>query len=160
MAGNPISKSTYTELIKVIQMQQSMVECLNLEDTNLGNRGANNLCIALFNLSSLRTLNIAKNNISCAIALSRLVKKSDSMQELVVHWNRLQGVGGRLLFEALQQNNTLLVLDVSYNGLGCGQKCYEKIVAFITNNKTLLHLDLTLNQFKKDDSKCISDVIF
>ena len=72
----------------------------------------------------------------------------------------LQGVGGRLLFEALQQNNTLLVLDVSYNGLGCGQKCYEKIVAFITNNKTLLHLDLTLNQFKKDDSKCISDVIF
>lgn len=56
-------------------------------------------------------------NKSCQ-SLGSLLKKNSYLQELYLHWNQIGPEGGELLMEALSGNDSVCVLDLSWNSLG------------------------------------------
>ena len=46
------------------------------------------------------------------------------MNEIYLHWNKISGVGGTLIFESLRNDQYIKVLDISWNDIG--NKCKIK----------------------------------
>ena len=65
------------------------------------------------------------------------------------------------LFETLKENTRLKVLDLSYNllGQGGGQELTTQICEFLKVNKSLFHLDLSVNNFSYQDCVQISEAL-
>jgi Ran GTPase-activating protein (RanGAP) involved in mRNA processing and transport len=64
---------------------------------------------------TLSLLNLSMNNLSdlsCPL-LSELLESKSSMHELYLHWNLISSRGSEMLFDRLQTNRSLKVLDVS-----------------------------------------------
>lgn len=62
------------------------------------------------------TLNLSHNNIDCT-SVSHVVRMltRSGLQAIYLRWNQIREVGGAALFEALKNNKSLEILDVSYN---------------------------------------------
>lgn len=53
--------------------------------------------------------------------------------------------------DGLMENDTLAVLDLSWNCLGLeGSKCVDRLCDLFKKNKSIVHLDLSSNFFNKD----------
>jgi len=53
----------------------------------------------------------------------------------------------------MQENEGIKVLDISWNSLGSSTNaCVEQLCEFLVKNKTVLHLDLSNNDFNLEQS--------
>ena len=68
----------------------------------------------------MERLNISNNRITDigAQAIAEFVARSKVLDTLQMHWNKIRGRGSICLAKALKINNTLKVLDCSFNSFG------------------------------------------
>lgn len=60
-------------------------------------------------------------------SLGLVLAKNKNLQELYLHWNCIRSKGGGIIFRELYKNDTLKVLDISFNSLGSSQSnLFEK----------------------------------
>lgn len=87
-------------------------------------------------------LNLSKNNLSdgCVASLTNLITKSP-LKELYLHYNALVRMGP--FFKALTKNQTLKVLDLSFNRLTCATEIAEVLGK---PHPELNHLDIAYNR--------------
>ena len=55
-----------------------------------------------------------------AYAISSILKDNQSLTSLFLRWNNIQSHGAASLWDALQKNNSLKVLELSFNPIGIG----------------------------------------
>lgn len=90
--------------------------------------------------------------------MAQVVRNNDALRELYLKWNQIKGEGGALLFCQLQENSSLKVLDLSWNSLGVGsgsrmsQNSTEALCDMLRMNKTIIHMDLSNNNFSIKES--------
>ena len=118
------------------------------------------LCDAIQQNSEIRLLNIAKNYLtnSCTEKLGATLEKNESIKELYLYWNQIQGAGGNNILKGLMSNKYLKVLDLAWNSLGINPSGFAKMFAdYIGTNTELIILNLSNNNFSKQDSKIIAE---
>jgi len=78
------------------------------------------------------------------------------VEVLQISWNQLGPSCGTMIAKGLLQNRCLKVLDLSYNKLGQHEQsqCVDMWSEAILNPAvTLIHLDLSFNQFNENQLK-------
>lgn len=115
---------------------------------------------------TLRVLSLSKNLITdegCKAVAEMLEVNSTYLKELKLNWNSIHSAGGILIAQSLKQNNQLKVLDLGWNSLGMYGKSEGEVgLAWgtcLSQNKTLVHLDLSFNKILKNDVDIISEKI-
>lgn len=119
------------------------------------------MCKQLNFVNYLHTLNLSENKISNKGAeyISEMLKYNISIKQLFLHWNLIKPNGGKLLFQALAINQYVISFDISFNTLGCHQDANLFTSGwnqFCLENKVLLHLDLSFNNFSHEQLKQMS----
>lgn len=69
--------------------------------------------------STLKVINLSKNIItegSCEL-ISEVVYRKSNILEIYLHWNRISHKGSDLIFNQLQDNQSLKVFDISWNNI-------------------------------------------
>ena len=71
-------------------------------------------------VTSLRLFNASKNRISDVGAgfVARFLEKSDMLETLLLHWNKIRAKGAIALARALKSNKSLQIIDLSFNSFG------------------------------------------
>lgn len=132
---------------------------LSLENNKITDFQAIDLFKSLHKNISLKKLNLSKNELTdnSTTSLRDLLKTNDSIEELYLHWNKITGKGGVIISEGILKNYFLKVLDLSWNNLGKGTyDDVEKLCKIITdNNRCLVHLDLSYNDYNFAQSKIV-----
>jgi len=122
---------------------------LNLEGNNIGDVGAIELFGSLKTNTYLKKLNLSKNKLTnaCTPALSEMLMKNDTLEELYLYMNVIQSEGAITLFNGLKKNNSIRVLDLSWNTIGANERGLGKAFfeLFSTNN-SLVHCDFSFNK--------------
>lgn len=86
--------------------------------------------------------------------LSELLERNDMLAELYLHNNKIDSTGGCTLFEGLQNNKVLKVLDMSWNILGSGiDDIGESFFELFSKNSTLIHCDFSFNKIQGEETK-------
>ncbi|KAL4487307.1 hypothetical protein ABPG73_005817 [Tetrahymena malaccensis] len=139
--------------------QEYSLKDLNLEGNKLGDAAIEKISKYALHLE---ILNVANNSITNqgAIYINRMLKGQTRLRELKLHWNRINGIGGKLIAEALYHNDYLKVLDISYNSMGIGDpECSVYWAKMLSKDSKcgLIHLDLSYNRFDEMSSKIISN---
>ena len=132
---------------------------LNLEGNKLGDHSVILICAALENNSKLSKLNLARNFLTnlCTTQLSATLQSNQTLTELYLYWNKIQGQGANNILKGIQNNTTLKVLDLAWNSIGLHSAGFAKNFAeFIAANTSLVLVDLSNNNFMKDDPKTIA----
>ncbi|CAK4870997.1 unnamed protein product [Aphanomyces euteiches] len=80
-------------------------------------------------------------------AIASLLVENAKIEELYLSWNKIRGVGGQRIVEAISYHNSLRVLDLSWNRLNScpNHSIATALASSLTNNKVLAHLDLSNN---------------
>ena len=149
-----------------------------MENAKISDQGAKQLFSALQKQDYIRKLSLSKNqlgNLAC-IFLGVFIQKNPTLEELYLHWNCIRSQGGAELFRQLGKNDTLKVLDLSFNSMGnldvetkqvdedhsellrkkkeqmknYKKECSKEISKYLQNS-SLLHLDISYNNFSVED---------
>jgi Ran GTPase-activating protein (RanGAP) involved in mRNA processing and transport len=110
-------KDLTTHLIKV----KSKISHLNFEGNEFGDEVCAELCRCFEEIRSVNVLNMSKCNITDygAQYISELLSEPGiQIRVLLLHWNRIRGKGATQLAKAVKVNNSLQVLDASFNAFG------------------------------------------
>ena len=87
-----------------------------------------------------------------------MLELNSSLEELYLQWNQIKSQGGTNIVNGLKLAPKLRVLDFSWNSLGLnGSQFAKNFAAYIAENTTLIHLDLSNNYINKDDAKIIAE---
>ncbi|CAI2371034.1 unnamed protein product [Moneuplotes crassus] len=109
----------------------------------------------------LKFLNLSKNNITNkgAKILANILIMNNSLRVLFLHWNKIQPKGASAIFKALESNQVLQVLDMSFNTIGSDAEhiASKQFSQTCSENKGLLHLDLSHCNFDQEDISIISE---
>ena len=140
-------------------------------------------------LKTLKLFNVSKNQVSDAGAkdISNFIDKSECLETLQLHWNKIRAKGSMFLAKSIKANRTIKVLDISFNSFGSGaikkaivqddlkkeeevqaeqrhpiQKIECAVSAWkwrktLMKNFTLLHLDISFNAFTDHDMIALGD---
>lgn len=140
------------------------IEELNLEDNKLGDNLISIFLKTTLESKCLRRLNISKNLLTPAIndILEKFLLSNFMLQELYLHWNKFNSTTGIKVFEALIDNDNLMVLDISWNSLGnlsIDNSCSRAICEFLKKNEKVIHLDMSNNNFTLDESQKIAEAL-
>ena len=138
---------------------------------------------------NLKLFNASKNRVSDggAKVISTFIEKSDCLEILQLHWNKIRSKGAIMLAKSMKKNKTIKVLDISFNSFGSGgiRHCFitddlkkEEDVHFdkrhyldkfecsesawkwrktFMKNRTLIHADISFNGFSAEDMMAIGD---
>ena len=115
---------------------------------------------ALQTNSHLTKLKIHDVNLNCSIengsALTEMLNRNNTLTHLDLSYNRLSDLGAHCIFQGLQQNTTLIYLNLHNNGITSCEGTAQALKKLLQTNKTLIHLDLSENQiFSNSSSRCI-----
>ena len=103
--------------------------------------------------------------------LADFLLQNNSLQELYLYWNKIGSAAGLSIAEALRKNQSLFVLDLSFNCIGCNpnREAGKAIILAITPHYTnasilsteqnLKHLDLSNNGFCLEECKAMAEVL-
>ena len=82
------------------------------------------------------------------------------MKNLNLNYNNIRGAGGTQLFKALEDNQTLLELNLGWNSIG-GQRdsSAEAFAEMLLKNDTIKHLDISYNRYNKAEIEQISEAL-
>ena len=110
-------------LAPLLASDEIYLKNLNLECNQLGDLGVMELLKFSGNqIRSIKILNLSNNNLTsvCCDTIGRFLGINDSLRELYLHWNKIDYIGGELLFSNIigGKNKSLQVLDLSHNNLG------------------------------------------
>ena len=75
--------------------------------------------------------NASKNRISDSGAsfIARFIEKSQKLETLLLHWNKIRVKGAIFLAKSLKNNKVIKVLDLSFNSFGSSGGARRAIVA-------------------------------
>ncbi|GAM17752.1 hypothetical protein SAMD00019534_009270 [Acytostelium subglobosum LB1] len=154
------------------------LEYLNLDETDLGDRGTALIGEALLTNTTLKHLSLNTNSIKKdgAKSLGKALKKNTTLQTLQLGYNQIDvgglksianglkintklselsiknnfipDKGGVQLAESLKNNRTLEVLNLHGNLFG--NKCGMAILKLLSHNHTLITVDVSHNQIEKE----------
>ena len=82
-----------------------------------------------------------------------MLKQTMKLNCLMLHWNQISGIGGRKLAKAMINNNSIQIMDLSFNNMGIGSGGNNCVIAFkqmFKKNSTIVHLDISHNSFKTE----------
>lgn len=133
---------------------------MNLEANKLGDSAVGLLCDGIAVNRSLKILNLSRNFLTnfCTEKLGGFLDQNNSLKQLFLYWNQIQGQGGNNILKGLSGNSSLKILDLAWNSLGQHASGFAKNFSeFISTNTELVILDVSNNQFSKDDSKLIAE---
>ena len=90
-----------------------------------------------------------------------MLKINVAITTLFLRWNLVKGKGGGRIAQAMSTNNSVRVLDISYNNLGISKSNESSKIwkSTFEENKTLVHLDLSHNKFILKDIEYMSKYI-
>jgi len=129
------------------------------------------------NTVTLRSINLNENNLTDAISETfvETLENCNYIKELYLRWNGLTSKFGVTFFDRLKQGKCpLKVLDLSWNSLGKGLKVVKApqkkkrrrnvqpeladvLEEFLATDKSLVHMDLTANKFRYEESEKIKN---
>lgn len=155
---NRIGKLGSQNLSRIVRDKTNQLEVLNLEGNRLTDEGVIDLCAALQARNKLKKLDLSNNLMtdrSCE-KLAEWLEETSRLEELYLNWNKIRGYGAAQIFAALDDNIYLRVLDISWNALGSGTKsCTAEFAQLMRKNESLLHIDLSYNNFNKSHGEVI-----
>lgn len=168
LSCNNMGKAGVDALAKFINTSAGkMLHHLNLEDNKLGDLNVSTFGQALVvNRSKikLRTLNLSKNSVSesGARALGKYLggdPEGCSLRELTLSWNNIHAAGAVALSQGLLENESLRVLDLSWNGFGSSsdQEAVRTLSSVLVINSSITHLDMSHNQLDLEDCSVLSE---
>ena len=99
--------------------------------------------------------------------IERFFEHNSTLREFYIGWNLITAIGGNKIFNLLADNDSIVVLDLSYNSIG---KCRSTLKrdtitmtqmfgAFFKQNERILHLDISNNSFTLEQSLEISTLL-
>ena len=118
------------------------------------------LCDGLAVNRALKTLNLSRNYLTnlCTEKLGSFLEQNTSLKQLFLYWNQIQGQGGNNILKGLSLNTSLKIVDLAWNSLGQHVSGFSKnITELIAATSELVILDLSNNQFGKEDAKYIAE---
>ena len=80
----------------------------------------------------MNILLIDKLQISSSI--KEILIKNSTLQELYMHWNNLKSLSLYNIFTGLINNDSLKVLDLSWNSMGAGKQNYLQVNLYLLIN--------------------------
>ena len=120
----------------------------------------------LKNNITIKILKLSANSISdqgIKVFAEQYLAESSYLLELYLKWNSITSEGGKCIAEALQQNNNLSVLDLSYNRLGVSypkiKSCSSILKAISQKSSSMKHLDISFNQICVQELKEIANIL-
>ncbi|KAL4492967.1 hypothetical protein ABPG72_020746 [Tetrahymena utriculariae] len=171
---NFISNQGIIQISEVLKSNHQQLMQLDLENNKIKDLGAKALFKALLQNNSLNKLNLSQNQIgdACSQELKDLLESTMTLQELYLKWNNFRQDGGICIAQGIKKNQSLKVLDISFNNLASHQS--KKILssekelspslgkqfaeAFILNKK-LIHLDMSNCNLEDQDCQLIQEAI-
>jgi len=161
----------FKELVEKLSSKQFALQTINLSGNSINDEQIELFfsSLAKATLKPLVKLYLSKNLISCrgAKAIKQaFMETPNNIAELYLSWNKIYASGGKAIAKMLASNNSIKVLDLSWNVIGqqkvnamnskpgnIGPKWGS---AFYENN-TLLHLDLSFNKIAVDDCRIMGE---
>lgn len=134
---------------------------LDLEETEFNDDLGVVLFTNLNKLKQLKVLNLTSNYLThlSSNEMKSMLATNTSLKELYLRRNKLTGLAGANIFQGLYFNSTLKVLDLSWNLLAM-KVCAEALAKLLKNDScTLVHLDLSFNNFSFKESVTIKEAI-
>ena len=89
-------------------------------------------------------------------------KYTISLLNITIQYNKILCLNkGKELFDSLVENDNIKVLDFSWNRLGENRigSCIQSLCNMIKTNKTIIHMDLSNNDFSLEESKEFSECL-
>lgn len=160
LEGNKLGEKAGTNIISLLSGVNSTLKILNLENCNMGNRGAKALCNCITDNRVLRRINLARNNlgdIACK-SIGEMLMYNQKLKVLDLHWNKITGQGCSEIFKGLEMNDGLREIDLSWNSIGRNKDItvIENIGKSLKENMVLLHLDISYDNLTKKECDQLS----
>lgn len=157
LTNNMIGTEAVKKLAEILDDPNYNISHLYLKKTGITDKDVVLICNAIKYNATLEYLDLGYNEISDrgAICFGNLLSQNQSLKGISLAWNQIRGDGAKAVAEGIRDNNTLEVADLSWNCFASGNRTVDTPVdalcdMFIKNN-TLIHLDLSHNNFSKDD---------
>ncbi|XP_061173123.1 leucine-rich repeat-containing protein 74A-like [Saccostrea echinata] len=156
MSGNNIGHSGTKYIIDMLRENEN-IAVVNLADNNLQSDGARLLCEMLNENDAILSVNVSGNNFKPTDAHSFYTMMSYyrcTLKELDISNNNFGEYGGKLIGEAIGNNDTIETLNISWNGFGFnGAKAIAK---GLEENTCLKSLDISWNGLEDHGSELIA----
>lgn len=125
--------------------KSNTIQKLDLSNNDLTDKDAEALCKIIQDNESIFELILAHNNLGeGGVAIGNALEKNDTLKSLDLSWNHIRVISAVGLARGVQKNCHLEKLILAWNGFG-----FEGSVAIkrvLENNTSLLHLDLSCNR--------------
>ena len=134
---------TARSLTDMLQVNKSLKH-LDLSKNRLSDSGTHCIFEGLQNNTTLVYLNLSDTRIAVSRSLTKMLKVNKSLTHLDLSWNRLSDSGARCIFEGLEDNTTLVNLNLSHTDTVIkNTDTVSAIIKILQANKSLTHLDLS-----------------
>ena len=158
LSWNSLGKPFTSSLSKVLEASTTLESlCLDGNSQLGAQKGANPIFEGLLKNSRLRSLSLAKCNIKDCTLIGRLLKNSQSMQELNLSNNHIVDDGCVSIARALETNPALTRLDLSYNSIG--DEGGLKLATCLKSNKCLQELFLKDNRITNATAEQLLELV-
>ena len=67
--------------------------------------------------TKLKVLNLSRTGLTEAGSVAEMLSYNKALMSLMLHWNKIRWKGAVEIFKALTDNDSLRILDISYNSL-------------------------------------------
>ena len=160
LTNNSFGANSLKKFIEFARFDNKITE-LELEEAQITDQIASELFINILKFKHLKILNLTSNFIShqSSVELKSLLANNTSLKELYLRRNKLTGVAGTNIFQGLLLNNTLKVLDLSWNIIGM-KSCSDGLNKLLKQESCgLVHIDLSYNNFTMKECQMIKEGI-
>ncbi|KAL4229923.1 Leucine Rich repeat [Mactra antiquata] len=137
-----------TRAVCVALVKNTLVECIDFEDNDIGVDGAVCLVEMLKENSSIQEVRIAENMIGTrgAYAFAELMKDGKTIHTLDISGSGLKDSDAKYIAEIIEFNTHIKILNISHNELG--ENGAFDVARAIAINDTLQELDMSWNHIR------------
>jgi Ran GTPase-activating protein (RanGAP) involved in mRNA processing and transport len=160
LSCNSLGSQGFQAIATLLSNENCVLLILQLESVHMQPVHLMPIAQALYNNTSLITLNLAKNKLDerAGHIMKQLLEKNSYIEKLDLHWNGIRGEGLNGMISGLSRNISLLELDLSWNEIGRNTLSSSaiSISECLSKNETLKHLDLSNNRISSSECEIIS----
>ena len=131
---------------RVLSVDSSSLEELDISDTSIGDKGVAHIANTLQTNTTMKVLNVSKCGITCkgAESLARALSVNSSLKELTINSNHIGDDGIAHIAIALQLNNTLKSLTYTFYSIGSAtDKAALSLATALTTNTSMEDMKLS-----------------